>query len=230
MYDLTNQRRIMVKIQSKLAGLMAGVFFMFNLALPVNGLEGVTFVDAVEEVPYELAEMVKTDLLENLVQRYNEVSALSETEIMASLISEVNAQERSYNERLASIKTQNETLYAILIEKGIEKFKNIRNNLSKLSKDSILENLLVAQEQLTHLGVMNVLKGIVAAGVSLVLAPFFLVGYSILAVGAILEVTLGIVTLGLLSPIGTVIAAFGLFIAAGALIGIAGSWVWALEE
>ena len=197
---------------------VASVFSVSTMVFP-----WVRTAQAAQVVPKEVSQEIKGALLSHLAQTYNRLVDLREDEVRGVLLSDLLTQEKELLARVSSLEDQEarqEVFSAVTV-----RMSELREKISGLSKAEVLENLLVAQEELSHLGAEQILKGIAAVLVSVLMLPFVIVGGALIVVGA----TVSVASLGLLSPIGGAIILAGLLLAGGAFAAATVTWDWALQ-
>ncbi len=199
-------------------------FTVFTLTFPLVSFGNANDNSDITEIPYEAAEKFKVEILNNLTDRYNKLVVLDESAVHKTLVNEIAAQKKDIIAALQSSITE-KALLLEAVEKVEGRMKELANKIYSLSKEQILENILISQEELTHLGAMNVLKGAVAVLATVALVPVFLFGSVLVTAGALVSIG----TLGLLWPVGLGVILVGVAVCAGSIAGAAASWAWALD-
>ena len=202
--------------------LIAGFFMISTVSFPItSSAKGVAATAS--DLTLEAKTQLKAELLNHLADMYNKILGLTKSEIHAIYLDELFAQEKKILETVATV--EDTVLQSEIMSTVSNRVTEVKENIQSLSKEQILENILIAQEELSHLGVEQVAKGVLALLASIALVPIFLAGVVIAGAG-ILCLPVDILTFGLF-PLGTAIFMVGTFIAAGSFAGAAVVWTWA---
>lgn len=198
------------------------VFGVSMVVTPATGLASTE--TGIEGIPYDVQEQFKSALLEKVVNMYTHFSSLDESAVHVTLLEEVTAKRdaimaQAFHIEDAAVRHQ-------AVSQITTKFEEMRSSILSQTKDQILENLLVAQEELTHLGPLVVLKGTVAVLGTVAVFPVFIAGCLLFVVGEV--VYWG--TLTLLAPVAIAIDVVGLALAGGSLAAAGVMWAWAVTE
>ncbi len=198
------------------------VFGISMMLTPVVGLANTeTSLDA---IPMDVQASFKSAMLDKVVNMFTQLAQLDEAEVHAVLIDEVQSKRDAIMAQASRI--EDALARHQVVSQVTSKFEEMRSSILSQTKDQILENLMIAQEELTHLGPEVVLKGTVAVLGTVALFPVFVAGCLLFVVGEV--VYWGSLTL--LAPVAIAIDVVGLALAGGSLAAAGVMWAWAVTD